>query len=73
MAKQEFNRVIPSSKTNLHADSKTKNKLTLLWKRDRELNLLESPTKRYNHPKTKPKLLRSFHAKIVSYFTLHNS
>ena len=73
MAKPEFNRVIPSSKTNSHADSKTKNKLTLLWKRDSELNLLVGPTKRCNQPKMKEELLRLFHAKIVSYFMLDNS
>ena len=58
MAKPEFNRVISSSKTNSHADSRTKNKLTLLWKRDSELNLLVGPTKRCNRPKMKPELLR---------------
>jgi hypothetical protein len=64
MAKPEFNRVTSSSKTNSHADSRTKNKLTILWKRDNELNLLVGPTKRCNCPKTKPELLRLFHAKL---------
>ena len=73
MVKKESNKVIPNSILTYMQILKLENKLTILWKRDNELNLLAGPTKRCNRPKMKPELLRSFHAKIVSYFTLHDS